>query len=106
MSPVKPLRAALYCREAGELRGSDTAKAIAVEAEDDVGRPSVLGSSNSGAAWPRLSVVTTGILETFGRGVNHPGGHEMQRRLATFPSIPYAALSRTRDDMAIRQTSR
>ncbi len=39
MSPVKPLRAALYCREAGELRGSDTAKAIAVEAEDDVASP-------------------------------------------------------------------
>jgi len=33
----------------------------------------VLGSSNSGAAWPHLSVVTTGILETSGRGVNHLG---------------------------------
>src|SRR5712691_7042917 len=29
--------------------------------------------------------------------------HEMGRRLATFPSIPYAALSRTRNDMAIRK---
>ena len=80
--------------QAGELRRSDAAEIIAIEAEDDVG-----------GAWPHLSVVTTRILETFGRGVNHLGGHEMTRRLATFPSIPYAAVSRTRDDMAIRQTT-
>jgi len=66
----------------------------------------VLGSSNSGAAWPHLSVVTTRILETFGRGVQPPRGHEMGRRLATVPSIPYAPLLWTRDDMAIRKEGR
>src|SRR6266852_8641325 len=32
----------------------------------------------------------------FRQGSQPPRGHEMGRRLATFPSIPYAALSRTR----------
>ena len=41
----------------------------------------------------------------FRQGSQPLRGHEMTRRLATFPSIPYAALSRTRADMAIRQTT-
>ena len=42
----------------------------------------------------------------FRQGSQPPRGHEMGRRLATVPSIPYAPLLWTRDDMAIRKEGR
>src|SRR5438309_9868850 len=59
----------------------------------------MLGSSNSGAAWPHLSVVTTRILETFVRGVNLPGATRWG--VALRPSYRSHMLRSHGHDMAI-----
>src|SRR5437879_275841 len=91
--------------QAGQLRGSDAAPVVAVEAEDNVvpaqlperDRPP-LGAGQlelgRGLAPPeRRNDAHSG---DFRQGSQPPRGHEMGRRLATFLSIPYAAFSRTR----------
>src|SRR6266404_1035851 len=92
--------------QAGQPRDSDAAPVVAVEAEDNVvpaelperDRPPLgAGQLELGRGLAPSERRNDAHSGDFRQGSQPPRGHEMGRRLATFPSIPYAALSRTRD---------